>query len=94
VCVCVCVFSGVYLTDLTFIDENPDNIGGLINFFKRRMIYNVISKIQQYQNTHYNLQPVWQIQKQLQALPTLDEQTMHTLSLKREPRHAERSEIE
>ncbi len=48
---------GVYLTDLTFIDENPNNLEGLINFMKRKLIYNVISKIQQYQQLSYSLQP-------------------------------------
>lgn len=87
-------YLGVYLTDLTFIDENPNNLKGLVNFFKRKLIYNVISKVQQYQNTFYNLQPVWQIQRLLMKLPTLDEDTMHRLSLKREPRKAERADIE
>eukprot|EP01094_Clydonella_sp_ATCC50884_P017153 TRINITY_DN2930_c0_g1_i4.p1 TRINITY_DN2930_c0_g1~~TRINITY_DN2930_c0_g1_i4.p1 ORF type:complete len:663 (-),score=176.22 TRINITY_DN2930_c0_g1_i4:230-2110(-) len=87
-------YLGVYLTDLTFIDENPNNLNGLVNFFKRRLIYNVISRVQQYQDTFYNLQPVWQIQRLLLKLPTLDEDTMHRLSLKREPRKAERAEIE
>lgn len=35
--------------DLTFIDEgNPDIIDGLINFAKRRMIYNVINENESY----------------------------------------------
>lgn len=41
---------GVYLTDLTFIEDgNPDYVNELINFTKRSLIYTVISKIQQYQ---------------------------------------------
>jgi son of sevenless len=84
----------VYLTDLTFIDENADGVNGLINFAKRKMIYNVISKIIQYQQTHYNLQPIDQIIQQLLKVPILDETTLYNLSLKREPRKAERHEIE
>ena len=57
-------------------------------------MYNVISKIQQYQNKSYNIQPVYQIQVLLDKLPTLDEQALYAMSLKREPRKAERSEIE
>merc|ERR1712137_1211 len=87
-------YLGVYLTDLTFIDENPDTVNGMINFTKRRLVYSVISKIQQYQQTHYNLQPVDQIIQQLLHVSILDETSLYNLSLKREPRKAERSEIQ
>ena len=80
------IISGVYLTDLTFIDENPDTVNGMINFTKRRLVYSVISKIQQYQQTHYNLQPVDQIIHQLLSVSILDDNTLYGLSLKREPR--------
>jgi hypothetical protein len=41
---------GVYLTDLTFIEDgNPDYVNELINFSKRSLIYTVIAKIQQFQ---------------------------------------------
>ena len=86
-------FRGVYLTDLTFIDENPDTVNGMINFTKRRLVYSVISKIQQYQQTPYNIQPVDQIIQQLLQVSILDDTTLYNLSLKREPRKAERSEI-
>ena len=82
------------MTDLTFIDENPNTINGMINFAKRKMIYNVISRIQQYQQTHYNLQPVEQIIQLLQNITPLDEQNLYKESLKREPRNADRSQIE
>ena len=75
------------------MDENADVINGQINFAKRRLIYGVISKIQQYQQTHYNLQPVEQIIQQLLQVTVLDESTMYSLSLKREPRKMDRSEI-
>jgi hypothetical protein len=52
----------VYLTDLTFIDDgNPDFIAGLINFTKRKLVYTVVEKVKQYQQSAYNLQPVYQI---------------------------------
>ena len=42
--------SGMYLTDLTFIEDgNPDKVGHMINFVKRRLYANVIREIQQYQ---------------------------------------------
>jgi hypothetical protein len=86
-------YLGVYLTDLTFMDENPDLLQGQINMSKRRLTYGVISRIQQCQQTHYNLQPVEQIIQQLMQVNTLDESALYTLSLKREPRKAERNEI-
>jgi len=40
------------LTDLVFIDENPDYISGLVNFAKRKLVNNVISKFQQFQQAY------------------------------------------
>eukprot|EP01111_Echinosteliopsis_oligospora_P014929 TRINITY_DN5748_c1_g1_i1.p1 TRINITY_DN5748_c1_g1~~TRINITY_DN5748_c1_g1_i1.p1 ORF type:complete len:673 (+),score=164.12 TRINITY_DN5748_c1_g1_i1:79-2019(+) len=55
-------YLGVYLTDLTFVEDgNPDDIHGLINFTKRKYVYLSIDKVKQYQDTAYNLQPVYQI---------------------------------
>lgn len=95
-------YLGVYLTDLTFMDENPDNITvetsngpvSLINFAKRKMVYNVISLVQQYQQRAYNLQPVHQIVQFLTKLPAMDEQELYLLSLKREPRKVQRADIQ
>ena len=87
-------YLGVYLTDLTFIEDgNPDYINGLINFKKRRLIYGVISRIQQYQQLQYNFYPVHQIQEFLLRSPKLDENSQWELSLLREPRKTERNEL-
>jgi len=44
-------YPGVFLTDMTFIEDgNPDYIGKLINFRKRERIFNVISEVQQFQH--------------------------------------------
>jgi len=63
-------FLGVYLTDLTFIEDgNPDRIHDqqyLINFAKRSKTAEVIREIQQYQVAPYILQPVQEIQDFLQ----------------------------
>jgi len=87
-------YLGVYLTDLTFFEEgNPDYIQGFINYSKRKLIYNSISNVQSFQNTKYNLQPVYQIAKLLKNLPRLDEDQLYTNSMRFEPRNKERSEI-
>jgi hypothetical protein len=40
----------VYLSDLTFMEDgNSDTLEGLININKRRMVYNIIESVQQYQ---------------------------------------------
>ncbi|KAF2071514.1 hypothetical protein CYY_007175 [Polysphondylium violaceum] len=87
-------YLGVYLTDLTFFEEgNPDYIQGFINFSKRKLIYNSISNVQSFQNTKYNLQPVYQIATLLKNLPRSDEDKLYHKSMAYEPRNKERSEI-
>ncbi|GAM22694.1 hypothetical protein SAMD00019534_058690 [Acytostelium subglobosum LB1] len=88
-------YLGVCLTDLTFIEEgNPDLIKGFINFSKRKLIYNAIFTVQSFQNTRYNLHPVYQISKLLRVLkPRIDEEDLYRRSLKFEPRNKERNEI-
>ncbi|EGG19007.1 Ras guanine nucleotide exchange factor [Cavenderia fasciculata] len=77
-------YLGVCLTDLTFIEDgNPDFIGNLINFSKRRLVYNVISTVLGSQLSRYNLQPVYQISKLLKNLkPRFDEEDLYRRSLK------------
>lgn len=97
-------YLGVYLTDLTFIDDgNPNFLASpkegkdLINFNKRKMVYNVIEKIQQFQQSGYNLQPVHQILTLLKTdklrSQRLDEKEMWSLSQIFEPRDADRASI-
>ncbi|GAM20828.1 hypothetical protein SAMD00019534_040030 [Acytostelium subglobosum LB1] len=88
-------YLGICLTDLTFIEDgNPEAIKGFINFSKRRLIYTVISQVQSFQNTRYNLHPVYQISKLLRVLkPRLDDEDLYRISMKFEPRNKERSEI-
>jgi len=81
-------YVGVYLSDLTFIEEgNPDCLeNGYINFFKRRMIAEVIKEIQQYQQTPYNLQPVPTLQKFITSHKVLSDNDLFQRSLVSEPR--------
>jgi hypothetical protein len=81
-------YVGVYLTDLTFIEDgNKDYLdNGLINFDKRRKISQVIREIQQYQQTPYCLEAVPAIQKYLTSVTYLEENETYTLSLQIEPK--------
>lgn len=46
--------TGVYLTDLTFIEDgNPDRVDGLINWNKNQMTAAVITEIRFYQTPPY-----------------------------------------
>ena len=47
-------YIGVYLLDLTYMEDgNPDNVDGLINFAKRKLIHRLIQDVQIYQDTVY-----------------------------------------
>eukprot|EP00004_Rigifila_ramosa_P017979 TRINITY_DN4427_c0_g1_i3.p1 TRINITY_DN4427_c0_g1~~TRINITY_DN4427_c0_g1_i3.p1 ORF type:complete len:159 (+),score=47.82 TRINITY_DN4427_c0_g1_i3:126-602(+) len=98
-------YLGVYLTDLTFIEDgNKDEIvvkdettGAehlLVNFSKRKKIAAVIQEIQRNQQTPYNLLSVEQVQRLLINLEFDDERTLYNLSLEHEPRNAERESIQ
>jgi son of sevenless-like protein len=89
---------GVYLTDLTFIEEGIPSIikkTNLINFSKRAKTADVISEIQQYQNVGYALQLVPELQNyiisNLQAAGDVHE--MYDKSLQIEPREREEEKI-
>ncbi|EPE35600.1 Ras GEF [Glarea lozoyensis ATCC 20868] len=91
-------FFGVYLTDLTFIEDGIPSIikkSSLINFAKRAKTAEVIRDIQQYQNVPYSLQPVVELQEyilsNMQAAGDVHE--MYEKSLSVEPREREDEKI-
>ncbi|CAM1502818.1 Fc.00g075940.m01.CDS01 [Cosmosporella sp. VM-42] len=91
-------FFGVYLTDLTFIEDGIPSIikkTDLINFAKRAKTAEVIRDIQQYQNVGYSLQPVPELQdyilSNMQAAGDVHE--MYDKSLLVEPREREDEKI-
>ncbi|KAH6680676.1 cell division control protein-like protein Cdc25 [Halenospora varia] len=91
-------FFGVYLTDLTFIEDGIPSIikkSALINFAKRAKTAEVIRDIQQYQNVPYPLQPVVELQEyilsNMQAAGDVHE--MYEKSLAVEPREREDEKI-
>ena len=89
--------SGVYLTDLTFIEDGIPSLtpSELINFNKRAKTAEVIRDIQQYQNVPYLLQPVPELQdyilSNLQAAG--DVHDMYDRSLEIEPRERDDEKI-
>ncbi|KAJ3475281.1 hypothetical protein NLG97_g9514 [Lecanicillium saksenae] len=91
-------FFGVYLTDLTFIEDGMPSIikkTNLINFAKRAKTAEVIRDIQQYQNVAYSLQPVPELHdyvlSNMQAAGDVHE--MYDKSLQIEPREREDEKI-
>ncbi|RDW88624.1 hypothetical protein BP6252_00656 [Coleophoma cylindrospora] len=91
-------FFGVYLTDLTFIEDGIPSIikkSAHINFAKRAKTAEVIRDIQQYQNVPYPLQPVPELQEyilsNMQAAGDVHE--MYDKSLAVEPREREDEKI-
>ena len=86
-------YLGFILSDLTFTDENPDKINGMINFGKRVLVYKIIHGLLSRQTTPYNFQPVQQIVRILKKAPLKKDDELYELSLKHEPRGAPRSQI-
>ena len=91
-------FFGIYLTDLTFIEDGIPSIikkTQLINFAKRAKTAEVIRDIQQYQNAPYGLQAVPELQeyilRNMQSAGDVHE--MYERSLQVEPREREDEKI-
>lgn len=89
---------GVYLTDLTFIEDGIPSVikrTDLINFAKRAKTADVIRDIQQYQNVPYVLKSVPDLQdyilSNMQAAGDVHE--MYEKSLLVEPREREDEKI-
>ncbi|KAF7725698.1 hypothetical protein EC973_009415 [Apophysomyces ossiformis] len=85
-------FLGIYLQDLTFIEDGNSNYlkksNNLINFAKRMKTAEVIRELQQYQSTPYLLQAVPDIQEFIKThlQSSRDDETLYNMSLTVEPR--------
>lgn len=88
-------YVGVYLGDLTFIEDgNPDKVRSkdnkkdLVNLLKMKMLAGVIEEMRIYQHDLYNLEAVAKIQNVLREAEQnqLTQQELFELSLKAEPR--------
>lgn len=99
--------SGVFLSDLTFIDENKNFIEAkgrpglpngtkLINFTKQRMVHSAITKLMRYQNTStYNttLSRAEPVFTFLYSLPRLNDDALYAMSNELEPRGSDMKSI-
>eukprot|EP01133_Synstelium_polycarpum_P017494 gene17494-20872_t len=78
-------YLGVYLTDLTFIEDATKNTlnnrDDLINFEKRRRISVVIREIKQYQQTPYHLLVEENTARYIRALPSLTEKAFYLIAV-------------
>jgi len=80
-------YIGVYLTDLTFIEDgNPKMINGKINFFRSACFSGVIRDMQTYQNEKYIFQEVKELREALTSIQTLSDKDMYEQSLIIEPK--------
>ncbi|KAI9282326.1 ras guanine nucleotide exchange factor domain-containing protein [Sporodiniella umbellata] len=92
-------FLGIYLQDLTFIEDGNTNElkknKSLINFAKRAKTAEVIREIQQYQSSLYQLQPVDEIQEFIKSHleSTRDEEQLYNESLRVEPKERDDEKI-
>ncbi len=69
--------TGVYLTDLTFLDELPTKLdNGLINFDKMSRVGNVLVTIRNWQQSSYQLERVALIQDWILARQVMSEDDM------------------
>jgi len=76
-------YLGVFLTDLTFMDDGtPSHVDGLINFNKGRMIAEKIREIAQYQNSVYKFEENVEYKNYLFSILTYDEEEIYQQSLK------------
>lgn len=85
----ILLFRGVYLTDLTFIEDgNADTSDDTINFRKRELVGRVLQDIQVFQQTPYKIEATEPLSTYLIELPFMDQEVLYTLSLQREPRNS------
>lgn len=75
-------YIGVYLLDLTYIEDgNPNTIGKLINFAKRRLIFSLIREVRLYQDQPYLFRRVEEVIQGLEAafiLPLADRNSINS----------------
>nr|CAI5835544.1 unnamed protein product [Callosobruchus analis] len=82
-------YLGIYLTDLSFIEEGTPNFTseGLLNFAKMRMVAHVIREIRHFQQTLYKIELIPRVANYLLATSLLmEDEALYSASLELEPR--------
>ncbi|CAG9855230.1 unnamed protein product [Phyllotreta striolata] len=82
-------YLGIYLTDLSFIEEGTPNFTseGLLNFAKMRMIAHVIREIRHFQQTPYKIELIQRVANYLlDTSIVMDDELLYNTSLELEPR--------
>ncbi len=75
-------YIGVFLSDLTFIEEgNARKVAGLIRFNQRQLVANVVELILSFQEHSYMLVPVDAMLRSLMKLPSMAEDKLYARSL-------------
>jgi hypothetical protein len=81
-------FLGLYLTDLTFVDEagkaNQVSNSNQIAFYKYYKVAAILQQIAKFQQSEYNIIPLPQIQDYLSNLVVMNPDTMYQISLLQE----------
>ncbi|ESP05610.1 hypothetical protein LOTGIDRAFT_181403 [Lottia gigantea] len=89
-------YLGMYLTDLSFIEEGTPNFTdeGLVNFSKMRMIAHVIREIRLFQQTSYRIEHHPRVTSYLlDPSRLLDEEQTYKHSLEIEPKQSRLSVV-
>ncbi|KAJ3449895.1 guanine nucleotide exchange factor [Anaeramoeba flamelloides] len=88
-------YFGAFKADLIYIsDDSSSTIEGLINFRKRKSLFNVMRKIKKYQKVVYNFIPIYQIQKLFkERLCFKNDKLLYEISLQNEPRGSTRTSL-
>jgi len=73
-------FEGVFLQDMVFIEENPTNINGLINFEKMMLIANILKTVKQAQQYPYKFTQTAFVKAFLEKAVHFDENQLFELS--------------
>jgi len=84
-------FLGLIISDFVFVDQgNEDTIDDLINFSKRKLMYNCIEELQQFQSSQnlesgYKSSSSFTTEIRITKMPIKTEEELYEMSLKAEP---------
>ncbi|KAF2074282.1 hypothetical protein CYY_004415 [Polysphondylium violaceum] len=86
-------YLGVYLKDLTFIQDDTNKTAATINMRQSMNLYHVLVNIQNFQKNPYTFEDFPKIRENLLNLSVLSEDNLYLLSVQREPRGCKRSDL-